>query len=84
VGAALTNRRLLGPAETGVLVKAALALLVLSLVLVLWPRVIAVPLAIVGTWVAIAMLLRARSLRRGGTAATPRRSRAKTPLTERL
>jgi cardiolipin synthase len=84
VGAALTNRRLLGPAETGVLVKAALALLVLSLVLVLWPRVIAVPLAIVGTWVAIAMLLRARSLRRGGTAAAPRRSRAKTPLTERL
>jgi cardiolipin synthase len=68
VGAALTNRRVLGPAESGLLVKVALALLALSAVLVLWPRVIALPLAAFGGWVAVAMLLKARALRRANRA----------------
>jgi len=37
-------------------------------VLVLWPRVIALPLAALGVWVAVAMLLKARALRRANRA----------------
>lgn len=66
VGAVLTNRRVLGKAETGLLTKTAVGLLLLCGVLLLWPRVVAVPLAIVAFWVAAAMLLKARALDRVG------------------
>lgn len=77
VGAALTNRRVLGPAESGLLFKVAMVLLALSAVLVLWPRVLALPLAALGVWVAVAMLLKARALRRANRA--PARARAAPP-----
>lgn len=64
VTAAITNRRLLGPAEAGTLAKMGLVLLALATVAVLWPFVVAVPLAVLGAWMALALLAKAWRLRR--------------------
>ncbi|HWS53427.1 MAG TPA: phospholipase D-like domain-containing protein [Pyrinomonadaceae bacterium] len=69
VGAAVANRRLLGPAEARVMVVAAVALLLLSIVAVKWPRVVTFPLAFFGTWTGIALLIRSYKLHRGGVEA---------------
>jgi cardiolipin synthase len=79
MGAALTNRRVLGAAESGLLVKMALALLALAAVLWMWPRVVAFPLAVLAVWVAVAMLLKARALRRGSRQPPARRAKGGTP-----
>jgi cardiolipin synthase len=71
VGAALTGRRLLGPAEAGFLSKLALAGFVIALVALLWPRVLAVPLAVLATWFAISMIGKVWALRRGKVAPMP-------------
>jgi cardiolipin synthase len=64
VGAAMTGRRLLGPAEARIMGAAGIALLVLALLATIWPRVIAVPLAVIATWLGVTLLLRARTLHR--------------------
>jgi cardiolipin synthase A/B len=64
LGAALTSRRALGAAESGLLVKVSLAVLGLAVVSAVWPRVIAWPLALLGTWLGIAWLFKAWALRR--------------------
>lgn len=69
VGAAITNRRLLGPAEARVMGFSAVALLLLSMVAVKWPRVVTYPLAFFGTWTAIALFIRAYRLHRDGARA---------------
>jgi cardiolipin synthase A/B len=66
VGAAITNHRLLGPAEARLMACAALLLAGLAVVAVLWPRVITVPLALICGWVTIALLVRAYRLHRDG------------------
>ncbi|MGH9396391.1 MAG: phospholipase D-like domain-containing protein [Terriglobia bacterium] len=63
VGAAMTRRRLLGPAEWTIMVYAGLLLLGLAAVAVLWPRVIAIPLAVFGVWLAVSLLIQAYKLR---------------------
>jgi len=63
VGAAITNRRVLGPAEAGMMAGVALALLGVAAALVMWPQLIAWPLAALGAWLAIAFLFRAKKLR---------------------
>jgi len=63
MGAAITNRRVLGPAEATTLLWLGIGLLVLATVSVLWPLAIAVPLALVAVWVAISSFVRARELR---------------------
>jgi cardiolipin synthase A/B len=65
VGAAITNRRVLGPAEARLMVMAGGFLLGLSIIAVKWPRGITYPLAFIGTWVALALFIRAYKLRRG-------------------
>jgi cardiolipin synthase len=65
VGAAITNRRVLGPAEARVMIMAAGLLLLLSVVAVKWPRGFTFPLAFIGTWVALALFIRAWKLRKG-------------------
>ncbi|HEX8284038.1 MAG TPA: phospholipase D-like domain-containing protein [Pyrinomonadaceae bacterium] len=65
VGAAITNRRVLGPAEARLMAMAGAALLGLSMLAVKWPRGITYPLAFIGTWVALALFVRAYKLRRG-------------------
>ncbi len=71
VGAALTNRRLLGPAESGLLVRLAILALVLAGTALIWPRVVAIPLAIVAAWLGLAMLGKALALRRQRPGAAP-------------
>jgi cardiolipin synthase len=65
LGAALTNRRTLGPAEAGLLGTVALIAFGLVIVAALWPRVIAWPLAAIGGWLAVSWLLKSWSLWRG-------------------
>jgi cardiolipin synthase len=69
VGAAITNRRVLGPAEARLMAMAGGFLLGLSLIAIKWPRGITYPLAFVGTWVALALFIRAFKLRKGLTVA---------------
>jgi cardiolipin synthase len=64
VGAAMTGRRVLGPAEARIMGAAGVVLLILGLVALLWPRVIALPLAVLAIWLAGSLLFRAWSLRR--------------------
>lgn len=63
VSAAITHRRVLGPAEAGMMAGAAAVLLSLALLAVLWPLVIALPLALLSAWIGLALLARARGLR---------------------
>jgi cardiolipin synthase len=62
VGAAITSSRLLGPAEARIMASAAVLLVGLAVIAIFWPRVITVPLALVGVWVAVALLVRAYKL----------------------
>jgi cardiolipin synthase len=73
VGAAFTNRRVLGPAEARFLAALAAVLLGVAAIALLWPRVIAVPIAVLGAWLGIAMLIKSSRLRRrrGGQAREP-------------
>ncbi len=64
VGAAITNRRALGPAESKIMAAGGGILLALSVVAVLWPRVLTFPIAAAALWVALTLLLRAWRLRR--------------------
>jgi cardiolipin synthase len=58
VGAAITSRRSLGPAEWGGMFLSALALLGMALLGAFWPRTIATPVIMFAVWVAIALLIR--------------------------
>ena len=62
VGAALTNRRLLGPAEAQVMGVAGVWLLVTAVVAAVWPPLVAYPIAAVAGWLAVGLLVRARRL----------------------
>ena len=63
VGAAITRHRLLGPAEWTIMVYAGLLLLGLATVAALWPRAIAIPLAVLGLWLGGSVLIQAYKLR---------------------
>ncbi|MBS0433099.1 MAG: cardiolipin synthase B [Proteobacteria bacterium] len=59
VGAAFSNSRVLDDDVTGSLFAGALLLLALTLVALLWPRVIAWPLGLLALWLAVALAVRA-------------------------
>ena len=63
VGAALSNRRRLGPAEAGLMFSVALAFLAVAVLAVAVPLVLTVPLAIVALWIAVTLLVRAWRMR---------------------
>ncbi len=63
LGAALTNRRTLGAAESGLLAKVSALAIGFAIVAALWPRVVAWPLAVLGAWVGIAWAAKAHGLR---------------------
>lgn len=65
VGAAIGNWRLLGPAESGLMTLAGMAILIMGVLAVLWPWVVAVPVALVALWSGVALLIHARELRAG-------------------
>ncbi len=66
VGAAMTNHRVLGPAEAGIMAAVAVVMLVLMAVALWWPLVVVAPLSLLGLWIAISLLVRAFILRRQG------------------
>lgn len=63
VGAALTERRVLGDTGTGTLTGTALLLAVLAVVAIAWPAVIAWPLGLLAAWFAVNTGIRAWRLR---------------------
>lgn len=66
VGAAIANRRVLSPAEARIMFSGGLLLSLLSVVFVLWPRVLSIPLAIFGLWMAVSLFIKAFALYREG------------------
>ena len=64
MGAALTDRRVLGDTSTGPLVAATLILTVLAVVEIFWPAIIGWPLALLFAWFALNFGIRAWHLRR--------------------
>ena len=63
VSAALTNRRVLGPAEAGVMGKVGAVLAALAIVGFAWPWIVAVPFGIIAGWIGLALVARAYRLR---------------------
>jgi cardiolipin synthase len=66
VGAAITRRRTLGRDDVALVVAGACLLLGLTAMAVVFPRVVAVPVAFVGAWTALGLLARALRLWRTG------------------
>jgi cardiolipin synthase len=66
MGAALTNRRTLGAAESGLLAKVSIGAIGFAIVAALWPRMVAWPLAVLGAWVGLAWLAKAYAVRTRG------------------
>ena len=64
VGAAITSRRVLGPAEARVLAAAGCFLLLLGGIAWQWPRMMAIPFSIVLGWVGLSLFFRAAALHR--------------------
>ena len=62
VGAAMTNHRVLGPAEAKIMGVVGAFLLGLAAVFALWPKWIGIPVAVLGAWLAISLLVRAYKL----------------------
>jgi len=63
LGAALTNRRRLGSAESGLLAKVSAVAIAFAIVAAWWPRVVAYPLGVLAAWLGIAWLAKAYALR---------------------
>jgi cardiolipin synthase len=77
LGAVITSRRALGPSEAVVMVSAAVLLLLLAGLAILWPMAVIVPLTLFSTWVAVSLLIRAYRLYRARKA--PSRQEAAAP-----
>ncbi|MBI4460739.1 MAG: cardiolipin synthase B [Acidobacteria bacterium] len=71
LGAALSNRRELGPAEAVIILWGAALLAFLAAIAFFWPRSVAFPLAILCLWTAVSLAVRAFKLR------FPRRKRGR-------
>jgi cardiolipin synthase len=70
LGAALTNRRPLGPAESGLLAYVAIVVLALAGLAAMWPKFVAWPLAVIGLWLGVTWLGKAIMLKRAARRAT--------------
>jgi cardiolipin synthase A/B len=64
LGAAITNRRSLGPAEAGLLFLVSALVIAIAVIAAFFPRVLAWPLAFVCTWLGIAWTAKAIALKR--------------------
>ncbi len=58
VGAAITNHRLLGPAEARVTGIGAVLLLLFALTSILLPRAVTIPIAVLSSWLSLSLLIR--------------------------
>ena len=70
LGAALTNRRTLGPAEAGLLTSVAVIMIVVAVVATWFPRIVAWPLAFLCAWAGLSWAWKAIALRRKPAATT--------------
>ncbi len=77
VGAAIGNRRVLESSEGGILLGAALVLLLLAAVGLLWPKVLAWPLAALSLWAVFILVVRYAAVRRQRA---PRQERGPEPV----
>lgn len=66
VGAAISDRRILSPAEARIMFSAGVLLLAFAAVAVLWPRWISIPLSLFAVWMAASLFIRAFKLHREG------------------
>jgi cardiolipin synthase len=64
LSAALTNRRPLGPAESGLITKMGVLALLVGVIAAIWPWVIAWPLGVLLAWIGLAWLAKATTLRK--------------------
>ena len=64
VSAALTERRVLVPAEAGVMAKVGAVLVALAVAGLAYPEILAIPIGILAGWIGLALLARAMRLRR--------------------
>jgi cardiolipin synthase len=64
LGAALTDRRILGPAEAGLLFLMAGVAIGVGILAAIWPRALAWPVAFIAMWSGIAWVVKGISLRR--------------------
>ncbi|HEU4662545.1 MAG TPA: phospholipase D-like domain-containing protein [Dokdonella sp.] len=64
IGAAIANRRVLGPAECTPLLVAGVALIAAAALALLWPRLVAWPLAALAVWIGVALVARYAEVRR--------------------
>jgi cardiolipin synthase A/B len=76
VGAAVTNRRALGPAETVIMRWAAAILLIVAAVAAFVPEAVALPVVILCAWIAASLLFRAYKLQRAGSRVRRQRKKA--------
>jgi cardiolipin synthase len=63
LGAALTNRRVLGAAEAGLLARVGVVFIAVGLIAAVWPQVVAWPLGVLAGWMGLAWLARSYTLR---------------------
>jgi cardiolipin synthase len=82
VSAAITNHRILGPAEAKIMAVASALLFVLTGVAILWPRVVTIPMAVLGLWIAAALLIRSYRLHREGPRAEQQSPQARSILAQ--
>ncbi|MGH9768955.1 MAG: phospholipase D-like domain-containing protein [Blastocatellia bacterium] len=64
VGAAFTNRRVLEPVESRIMLTVGAALLTLAILFAKFPRALAYPVVVICVWIAIALLYKGYKLRR--------------------
>jgi cardiolipin synthase len=64
IGAAMTNHRLLGPAEAKIMGWAGVVLLIIAAVAALWPLLLVVPFTLGAVWLSVALLIQAYRLHR--------------------
>jgi len=79
VGAAIGGSRLLGPAESRLVVVAAIVLGVVAALLIVFPRVLATPAALFAAWMAFGLAVRARRIRKAAAREREARPREAAP-----
>jgi cardiolipin synthase len=64
MSAAVSNRRVLGNSESGILLGGAAVLVLLAILCAVWPRIIAWPLALIAGWIGAGLFARYLAIRR--------------------
>jgi cardiolipin synthase A/B len=63
VGAAITNRRELGPAEATIMLWAAALLAGIAVIAIIWPKVVVIPFAVLCLWTTVSLVVKSYQLR---------------------